>query len=84
MRYGIDWSALDYASDPSWVKIPTLVLHGTEDPTAPVSTSERFAALHPDLVTLHTFTGAAHLESWNTDRTRYDAAVTAFLNAHNT
>ncbi len=82
MRFGIDWGALDYADDPSdpgWARIPILVLHGTADPTSPVTTSERFAAAHPDLVTLHTFPNAAHVESWNTDRTRYESLVAPFL-----
>jgi uncharacterized protein len=82
LRFGIDWSALDYASDPSWVRMPILVMHGVEDPTAPVTTSERFAAMHPDLVTLHTFADAAHVESWNTERMRYETTVGEFLMAH--
>ncbi|HET7899941.1 MAG TPA: alpha/beta hydrolase [Candidatus Nanopelagicales bacterium] len=83
-QYGIDWAALDYASDTSWVTVPVLVLHGAADPTAPVTTSERFAAANPGTVRLEEFAAAAHMESWNTDRARYEALVAPFLAAHTT
>lgn len=81
-QYGVDWSALDYASDTSWVKVPVLALHGDADPTAPVTTSERFAAANPDLVTLEVFPDTAHMEAWNTDRSRYETLVSRFLAQH--
>jgi len=79
MRYGIDWHALDYVSDTSWVKVPMLAVHGVSDPTVPVSVSRRFAAAHPGQVTFDEFPDAAHVEAWNTDRARYEASVSAFL-----
>ena len=30
-RYDIDWDALDYLSDNSWLRVPALVFHGTAD-----------------------------------------------------
>ena len=82
LRYGVDFGALDYVSDPSWVRVPVLVLHGAQDPTAPIGTSERFAAAHPDLVRLERFETAAHLEAWNTERARYESVVGGFLRQH--
>jgi pimeloyl-ACP methyl ester carboxylesterase len=49
VRFGIDWAALDYVSDPTWVKVPVLAIHGDADPTVPASVSQRLAAAHPDL-----------------------------------
>ena len=74
-RFDIDWAALDYVSDPGRVKVPVLAIHGDADPTVPVSVSERLAAAHPDLVQLAVFPKAAHLESWNTDRVRFETLL---------
>ena len=79
LRFGIDWSAVDYLDDTAWVRVPTLVVHGLDDPTVPASVSEELAASVPDLVTLKEFARAHHVESWNTDRPGWVQAVTAFL-----
>jgi uncharacterized protein len=79
VRYGVDWSAVDYLDDTSWVQVPTLVLHGTADPTVPVTVSQELAAAKPELVTLETFPDALHVESWNVDRARYTDLVRSFL-----
>jgi fermentation-respiration switch protein FrsA (DUF1100 family) len=79
VRYGVDWTALDYVSDTSWVRVPMLAVHGTSDPTVPVTVSRRFAAANPSLVDYQEFPDAAHVESWNTDRARFEAAVSTFL-----
>lgn len=80
-RYGIDWAAVDYVSDPAWLRVPALVVHGTADPTVPVSVSQRLAQNSPGLATYEEFPGAAHLESWNTDRARYERVLAAYLDA---
>jgi hypothetical protein len=77
-RYGIDWSALDYLGR-SWLHVPALVFHGTEDDTVPITTSDRFRAEQPDLVREVRVPGATHVESWNVDPGRYDATEDAFL-----
>jgi alpha-beta hydrolase superfamily lysophospholipase len=79
MRFGVDWSATDYLSDTSWLKVPTLVFHGTDDTTVPISTSIRLKQLKPSLVTLAVFPGAGHVESWNIDRARYTTLLESFL-----
>jgi pimeloyl-ACP methyl ester carboxylesterase len=78
-RFGVDWSATDYLSDASWLKVPALVFHGTDDTTVPISTSIRLKQLGPSLVTLARFPGAGHVESWNIDRARYTSALESFL-----
>ncbi|MFC8501154.1 alpha/beta hydrolase family protein [Pedococcus sp. NPDC057267] len=78
-RFGVDWQAIDYVRDSSWVRVPTLVLHGTADPSVPVELSRRLHAARPDRVRLEEFPGALHAESWNFDSARYDALVSAFL-----
>ena len=71
----MDWSAVDYLDDTSWVRVPTLVVHGTGDPRVPVTVSQQLAAAEPELVTLETFPDALHVESWNFDRARYTDLV---------
>lgn len=82
LKDGVDWGAIDYADNTAWVTVPVLVVHGVEDPVNPIDTSRRFAANVPGHVTLVEFPGAAHMESWNTDRPRYEDLVTAFLQQH--
>ena len=79
LRYGVDWSAVDYADDSRWLDVPTLVFHGTEDATVPISLSRQLAADHPDLVRLDAVEGAQHVASWNADPRTYDARVRGFL-----
>ena len=78
-RFGLSWQATDYLADTSWLKVPTLVTHGTADPTVPITVSSRLKALKPSLVTLARFPGAGHVESWNINRTRYTSLLTSFL-----
>lgn len=79
LRYGSDWYNASYLDDTSWLTVPTLVLHGSDDQTVPVSTSRQLAQERPDDVTLVVTPGAGHVESWNVDPTAYDAALTSFL-----
>jgi len=78
LRYGVDWGATDYTSDPDWVRGPVLIVHGTRDDTVPVATSEELSHNSSD-VTLDEVRGAHHVESWNVDPEAYDQAVTDFL-----
>jgi uncharacterized protein len=71
LRYGVDWSAVDYLDDTSWVTTPTLVIHGTADPRVPMRQSVVLKAAEPELVTVKAFPGALHTEAWNFDRQRY-------------
>jgi alpha-beta hydrolase superfamily lysophospholipase len=79
VRFGVDWSAIDYLSETTWLKVPALVTHGGDDTRVPVSTSVMLKERRPSLVTLEVFPGAGHLESWNIDRARYTSLVESFL-----
>ena len=79
VRYDVDWSAVDYLDDTSWLTVPALVLHGTADPTVPVTTSEQLRDAKPGLVKLVEFPKALHAESWNFDMYRWDGEVVGFL-----
>lgn len=75
---GVDWDAVSYVDDTSWLHVPTLVLHTTEDTTVPISSSRRLAEEEPTLVALEEFPGG-HVEAYNADPDRYLALVTDFL-----
>jgi alpha-beta hydrolase superfamily lysophospholipase len=79
VRYDLDWGQLDYVDRAGRLTTPMLVFHQTGDPTVPVATSEALAAARADLVTFERFAGDGHVQSWNTDRARYERALRAFL-----
>ncbi len=79
MRFGIDWSATNYLDSTAWLKVPALLTQGTDDPKVPVSVGATLKAMHPALVTFAQFPGAGHVESWNSDRTRYTSLLESFL-----
>ena len=79
LRWDVDWTAVDYLDDTSWVSVPTLVVHGDDDLTVPLRTSEELAEALPDLVELESFKGAGHVASWNSAPDRYDALLARFL-----
>ncbi len=79
VRFDVDWAALDYLSDPSWLTMPTLLFHGTADTTVPIATSRRLARAEPGLVTLVETPGVEHVRSWNADPRAYDEHVRTFL-----
>ncbi|WP_164878098.1 alpha/beta hydrolase [Microbacterium enclense] len=57
---------------------PTLILHGTRDDSVPVRLSQALRDARPDLVSLEVFE-AGHTLSWNSDRGRWQYAVTEWL-----
>jgi pimeloyl-ACP methyl ester carboxylesterase len=77
-RYGVDWTAMDYLSG-SWLKVPALVVHGADDLTVPLSTSDRLKAARPTLVQEVVVPHAPHVGSWNVDPRAYAQRETAFL-----
>ena len=78
-RFGVDWAAIDYLDDTSWLDVPALVTHGTADPRVPITVSEDLKAAKPDLVELVEFPNALHTESWNFDSARWNTVVAKFL-----
>ena len=79
VRYDLDWGQLDYVDRAGGLAAPMLVFHQTGDPTVPVAISEALATARADLVTFERFAGDGHVQSWNTDRARYERALRAFL-----
>lgn len=79
LRFGIDWDAVDYLQDTSWLQVPALVFHGTSDTTVPIATSRELARDRPREVTLVQVPGAEHVRSWNTDPAAYDDRVERFV-----
>jgi pimeloyl-ACP methyl ester carboxylesterase len=79
VRYDLDWGQLDYLDRAGRLATPMLVFHQTGDPTVPVAISEALASARPDLVTFERFAGDGHVQSWNSDRPRYERALRAFL-----
>jgi hypothetical protein len=79
MRFGVDWSAISYLDETSWLKVPALVTHGGDDPRVPIAISTMLKEMQPTLVTFELFPGAGHLESWNIDRARYTSLIESFL-----
>ena len=78
LRYGINWQCIDYL-DAHWLRVPTLLFHGTADDTVPIATSDGLARAHPDLVREVRVRGATHVGAWNADPARYTAILAAFL-----
>ena len=78
MRFGLDWSTMDYLSKPDWVTVPTVIVHGTKDLTVPLTTS-RALAKRSDQVELIEFAGAGHCQSWNFNKAKYDAAIAGLV-----
>ncbi|WP_148572992.1 alpha/beta hydrolase [Nocardioides caldifontis] len=79
LRFDVDLDAVDFADDASWLHVPALVVHGTEDGQVPVGTSRTLADRAPDLVEAHFVEGAGHVESWNHGPDEYDGWVRTFL-----
>lgn len=77
-RFDVDWEGLNYV-DRNPVSVPLLVLHGSDDPTVPVSTSERLAEAATASTELIIVDGARHVQSWNVDPDGYGQAVKRFL-----
>lgn len=78
-RYDLDWDAVNYLDDPSWVRVPTLVFQGEDDLRTPVASVERLHRSKPQLVTLVKVKGAGHVEAWNKSPQSYAREISAFL-----
>lgn len=79
LRYGIDWSRLDYIRRADQLGAPILLFHSESDAMVPVSVSDRLAKARPDLVTYRRTPDAGHVRSWNVDPAGYEAALADFL-----
>ncbi|MCR2811135.1 MULTISPECIES: alpha/beta fold hydrolase [unclassified Microbacterium] len=69
----LDWIQRAYE-----LVVPTLILHGENDDSAPPAVSRQLAALRADLVQLELF-DADHTMTWNSDHERWRSTVAAWL-----
>lgn len=81
LKQSIDLSTLDWVTRAHDLNTPTLILHGIEDESTPVTVSERFADQRPDLVQLVRFEVPGHSLEWNGDTDKWESSVTRFLNS---
>ena len=81
LRFDVGWREINYVDDEGVLTVPSLVFHGDQDGTVPLSVSEDLAAANPEWVQLVVFPGADHVRSWNADRTRYETTLGDFLTA---
>lgn len=58
--------------------VPTLVLQGSADDSAPIAVVEDIARRHPDGIEVHVFE-AAHTMTWNSDPERWRSTVAGWL-----
>ncbi len=80
MRIGINWKSIDYVDDASsFLRVPVLVFHGTEDESVPVSQSIEFAENAPDRVRLMQVAGAEHVASHESQPEEYLDEVLGFI-----
>lgn len=77
-RFDVDWEASNYLEQTDNLAAPMLILHGSEDISVPLATSEEMADLRPDIVTLVT-NDSGHTRSWNIGPEAYAEAIDAFL-----
>ncbi|MGK0741320.1 alpha/beta hydrolase family protein [Leucobacter sp. Z1108] len=69
---------LDWARRAEELTVPTLILHGVIDDSAPISNSEALRDRRPDVVTLEAF-DAGHTLNWNSGPNRWREAANRFL-----
>ncbi|MEX2502043.1 MAG: hypothetical protein WD336_06680 [Trueperaceae bacterium] len=77
-RVGVDFGALDRRRVAAELTLPTLVIAGDADGTVPIALIDDFAARLPNVLYVR-LDGVEHMEGWNADPQRYEAAVRAFL-----
>ncbi|WP_165064033.1 alpha/beta hydrolase family protein [Marisediminicola senii] len=75
----LDFPALDFVRRADELAVPILIQHSDDDGYVPPSASKELAALRPDIVTMHRWTGARHAKLWNYDPDRFTAEVRDWL-----
>ncbi|MFF2661125.1 alpha/beta hydrolase family protein [Kitasatospora sp. NPDC058032] len=78
-RTGVDLADFARLAEGADLRVPTLVLHGPDDPVAPFAAAERLAHRRPDVVNLQAFPGGDHAALWNTDPDRYAETLRRWL-----
>jgi uncharacterized protein len=78
-RAGLDVGDVEHVDHLAATTVPMLLLHGPADDFVPPGPTEALARRRPARLVLEQIPGAGHTDGWNTDRTRYEAAVRTFL-----
>ncbi len=79
LRFGLDWDSMDYLKDAHLLNVPILLIHGEDDASVPIRTSNTLAQLRPDLITYATYPNTTHANTWNTNSTRHNQDLRDFL-----
>ncbi|HEY2630763.1 MAG TPA: alpha/beta hydrolase [Solirubrobacteraceae bacterium] len=79
LRIDANWDQLEALDHTASFRLPTLLFHGMEDKTVPISLSDEFAKKLPGWVSYYRAAHAGHVESWNVDPALYERRLTAFL-----
>lgn len=82
LRWKVDWETTNFVQRADqFLRVPTLVFHGTSDLTVPIASSRQLEAAVPDLVELVETPAAGHVLSWNVDPARYEKRLARFLDS---
>ena len=83
VRYGVDFSEMDFTDAVINSTIPTLLFHGDDDVWVPVSMSDLIASERKENFTYIRYENVGHVTSWNADPDNYVYQLELFLNSLN-
>lgn len=83
VRYGVDFSEMDFTDAVINSTIPTLLFHGDDDEWVPVSMSDLIASERKANFTYIRYENVGHVTSWNADPDNYVYQLELFLNSLN-
>ena len=81
IRYGVDFSAMDFREAVIESDIPVLLFHGDDDEWVPVEMSDYIASMRSTNLTYVRYENVGHVTSWNADPTRYVRELSTFLDS---
>ncbi len=81
IRYGVDFSAMDFREAVIESEIPVLLFHGDDDEWVPVEMSDYIASMRTTNLTYVRYENVGHVTSWNADPARYVRELSTFLNS---
>ena len=81
IRYGVDFSAMDFREAVIESDIPVLLFHGDDDEWVPVEMSDYIASMRSTNLTYVRYENVGHVTSWNADPARYVKELSTFLDS---
>lgn len=81
LKSGVPLREYDWLRRANDLSVPTLILHGANDDSVPVTLSEKLRDRRPDLLELESF-DAGHTLAWNSDPDRWRTAVSSWVSRH--